>query len=67
MPGNIAIAGFQGHNFPQVIVPKLATVATPREEVSRLTATELLARFSGEPMEKNVFELPFKVLDGETI
>nr|WP_230390561.1 substrate-binding domain-containing protein [Reinekea sp. G2M2-21] len=67
VPGNVAIAGFPGHNFSQVIVPKLATVATPQEEISRLTATELLARFNGEPMEKNVFELPIKVLDGETI
>ncbi|MDX1473720.1 MAG: substrate-binding domain-containing protein [Reinekea sp.] len=67
VPGKIAIAGFHGHNFSQVIVPKLATVATPREDIGRLAATELLARFNGEPMEKNVFELPFKVLDGETI
>ncbi len=67
VPGKIGIAGFHGHNFSQVIVPKLATIATPREEIGRLAATELLARFNGDPIEKTVFDLPFELLDGETI
>ena len=67
VPGKIGIAGFHGHNFSQVIVPKLATVATPREEIGQLAAMQLLARFNGEDVAQAVFDLPFQVLDGETI
>jgi LacI family gluconate utilization system Gnt-I transcriptional repressor len=67
VPGKVAIAGFHGHNFSQVIVPKLATVVTPREEIGRLAATQLLERFNGDEITQWVFDLPFTVLDGETI
>ncbi len=67
VPGKIAIAGFHGHSFSQVIVPKLTTVLTPREEIGRLAATQLLARFNGDDISQYVFDLPFEILDGETI
>lgn len=67
VPTDIAIAGFHGHNFSQVIVPRLATVKTPREKIGRLAAEQLLERLEGKPISQAVFDLPFEVLDGETI
>ena len=67
VPSDIAIAGFHGHNFSQVIVPRLATVKTPREKIGRLAAEQLLERLEGKPITQSIFDLPFEVLDGETL
>jgi LacI family gluconate utilization system Gnt-I transcriptional repressor len=67
IPEQIAIAGFHGHNFAQEVVPKLATVNTPREKMGEIAAQQLLDRFENKPMETNVYELAVELVDGETI
>lgn len=67
VPDTIGIAGFHGHNFSQVIVPKLATVITPREKIGRLAAEQLLERLQDKPISQSIFDLPYEIFDGETI
>jgi LacI family gluconate utilization system Gnt-I transcriptional repressor len=67
VPNQIAISGFHGHNFAQIIVPKLATVITPRERMGQLAAEQLLERLEGKRITENIFELPVEIFDGETI
>ena len=54
VPQQIAIAGFHGHDVGFSVTPQLATVMTPRLEIGKLAAQELLARLNKEPLkEKN--------------
>ncbi|MBJ7555798.1 gluconate operon transcriptional repressor GntR [Marinomonas spartinae] len=67
IPQQIGIAGFHGHNISRAMVPLLATVITPREEIGRLAAEQLLSRLKGEPVSQRVIELPFQLEVGESL
>lgn len=67
VPEQIGIAGFHGHDIANAMVPKLATVITPREEIGRLAAEQLLKRLSGEKITEKIIELPFTLSSGESL
>ncbi|MBR9885401.1 MAG: gluconate operon transcriptional repressor GntR [Oceanospirillales bacterium] len=67
VPDEIGIAGFHGHDIASAMVPRLATVVTPREEMGRLAAENLLARLQGKPVQQTVIDLPFRLEAGESL
>jgi LacI family gluconate utilization system Gnt-I transcriptional repressor len=67
VPQDIAIAGFHGHDIGQSMVPKLATVVTPREKIGQVTAEQLIARLNGQPINGKVIDLGFEIRHGESI
>lgn len=67
IPEQIAIAGFHGHDIGQSMVPKLATVITPREKIGQVTADQLIARLNGQAIENKVIDLGFTIQPGESI
>lgn len=67
VPEAIAIAGFHGHDVGQVMVPRLASVITPREAVGHRAAQELLARLSGQPLETTSIDLGYRIECGGTL
>ena len=67
VPDGLAIAGFHGHDVGQVMVPQLASVITPREEVGQRAARELLARLSGESMSADCIDLGYRIECGGTV
>lgn len=67
IPQQIAIAGFHGHDIGQSLVPKLATVVTPREKIGRVTAEQLIARLNGQSIEGKVIDLGFEIYHGDSI
>lgn len=67
IPQQIAIAGFHGLDVGQSLVPKLASVITPRQEIGRVAAQQILRRINGNPIENQTFNLGVNVSDGESI
>lgn len=67
IPDQIAIAGFHGHDVGQSLTPQLATVITPRLEIGRVAAQELLARIDGEPQQASIIDLGYQIHLGESI
>lgn len=67
IPEQIAIAGFHGHDIGQSMVPKLATVITPREKIGQVTAEQLIGRLNGQAIENKVIDLGFTIQTGESI
>lgn len=67
IPQDIAIAGFHGHDIGQSMVPRLATVVTPREKIGQVTAEQLIARLNGQPINEKVIDLGFEIRIGESI
>lgn len=67
IPEQIAVAGFHGHDIGQSMVPKLATVVTPREKIGQITAQQLIARLSGESIIDAVIDLGVEIRHGESI
>lgn len=68
VPEHISIAGFHGHDMSKAIHPKLATVVTPREEMGRIAAKQLLARLNGNSVGENkIIDLPFELETGGTL
>ncbi|MGL5758162.1 gluconate operon transcriptional repressor GntR [Plesiomonas sp.] len=67
IPQQVAIAGFHGHDIGQTIMPKLASVHTPRREMGKLAAESLLARLAGEVRTQRVYDLGYRLDAGESI
>ncbi|EGV05600.1 HTH-type transcriptional regulator GntR [Haemophilus pittmaniae HK 85] len=67
VPEQVAIAGFHGHDVGYSVSPQLATVVTPRLEMGRLAAQELLARLEGQPIEQKIMDLGYQIHLGESI
>ncbi|MDN3648681.1 substrate-binding domain-containing protein [Reinekea marina] len=67
VPSELAIAGFHNHNFAKEVVPRIATVDTPREDIGRIAAEQLIDRLNGKRMNKRVFNLDFSIVEGQTI
>ncbi len=67
VPKEMAIAGFHGHDVGQSLTPQLATVITPRLEIGKVAAQELLNRLKGEPQQSSIINLGYQIHLGESI
>ncbi|MZI92453.1 gluconate operon transcriptional repressor GntR [Vibrio sp. CAIM 722] len=67
VPQDIGVAGFHGHDIGQSMAPKLASVVTPREQIGRISATELLERLEGKEVEKSIINLGYRIDLGESL
>ncbi|MDP8177446.1 gluconate operon transcriptional repressor GntR [Pasteurella skyensis] len=67
VPKQIAIAGFHGHNVGQSMTPQLATVITPRLEIGKVAATQLLERLNNQPQQSHIINLGYRIHLGESI
>ncbi len=67
VPGQIAIAGFHGHDVGQVMAPKLASVITPREALGTRAAVELLNRIKGQAPGERIIDLGYRIEPGGTL
>ncbi|MDO6704848.1 gluconate operon transcriptional repressor GntR [Photobacterium sp. 1_MG-2023] len=67
VPEQMAVAGFHGHDISQVMVPRLATVITPREQIGKVAAEQILQRLRGEPVTEKVMTLDVTIALGESI
>ncbi|WP_105902737.1 gluconate operon transcriptional repressor GntR [Vibrio gangliei] len=59
VPQDIGIAGFHGHDLSNIMVPKLATVVTPREQIGVISAQQILNRLNGKPIVNSTIDLGF--------
>jgi LacI family transcriptional regulator, gluconate utilization system Gnt-I transcriptional repressor len=67
VPSEIAIAGFHGHDVGRVMTPRLASVVTPRREIGRRAAAEVLARLRNTPATDAMIDLGYRIDAGETL
>ena len=67
VPQRMAIAGFHGHDVGQVMSPRLASVITPRRDIGRRAATELMARIQGKALQEPVIDLGYRIEPGMTL
>ncbi|WP_439234367.1 gluconate operon transcriptional repressor GntR [Lonepinella koalarum] len=67
VPEQIAIAGFHGHDVGQSLTPQLATVITPRLDIGKVAAQELLNRINGIPQQSRIINLGYDIHLGETV
>ncbi|MGD8171612.1 gluconate operon transcriptional repressor GntR [Vibrio sp. TRT 21S02] len=67
VPEQIAIAGFHGHDISQVMIPKLATVITPREEIGKVAAQQLIDRLKGNENWQPSIDLGYRIELGESL
>ncbi|MDO5053946.1 gluconate operon transcriptional repressor GntR [Pasteurella oralis] len=67
VPKQVAIAGFHGHDVGQSMTPQLATVITPRLEIGKIAAQELLNRIQGMPQQSSIINLGYQIHLGESI
>lgn len=67
VPKQIAIAGFHGHNVGQSMTPQLATVITPRLEIGKVAAIQLLERLNNKPQQSHIINLGYQIHLGESI
>mgnify|MGYP003853491897 CR=1 FL=1 len=66
VPQDIAIAGFTGLPFGQSLTPRLTTVASPREAIGRLAATQIIDRLEGREPQRRRIDVGFELIRGES-
>ena len=66
VPGQLAVAGFNGLPVSAAINPPLTTIRTPRYHIGRLAAEMILARAAGHPVEEPVVDVGFLIVEGGT-
>tara|TARA_Y100000588_G_C14161124_1_gene884860 strand:+ start:365 stop:1399 length:1035 start_codon:yes stop_codon:yes gene_type:complete len=64
VPNDIAIAGFNGLPLGQHVTPQLTTILSPREEMGRLAAKELIRRLSGKNVYRRQHDVGFTLQVG---
>ncbi|MGP9632935.1 gluconate operon transcriptional repressor GntR [Halomonas sp. AOP43-A1-21] len=67
VPGQMAIAGFHGHDIGQAMTPRLASVITPRQAIGEAAAKALLARIQGEPSAADIIDMGYTIETGGTL
>ncbi|TPE53419.1 gluconate operon transcriptional repressor GntR [Maribrevibacterium harenarium] len=67
IPEQMGIAGFHGHDVARAMVPRLATVITPREDMGRIAAEQLLLALNGEATHTTPIALPYQIDCGESL
>lgn len=67
VPGQMAIAGFHGHDIGQAMTPRLASVITPRQAIGEAAAKVLLARIQGEPSAADIIDMGYTIETGGTL
>jgi len=69
VPKDISIVGFHGHNIASAVSPTLATVITPREDIGKIAAQQLLNRIMNPDaiISEPIIELETKIFLGESL
>lgn len=67
VPEDMAVAGYNGLNIGEAMTPALTSVLTPREEMGRVSATNILQSLRGERPATPVAELPWSINDGRSV
>lgn len=66
IPGDMAIAGFNGLNLGNHVTPRLTTIVSPRFRMGRRAADMLLASMRGEPVKQRARNIGFRLLVQES-
>ena len=66
VPTQMAIAGFHGLDVGQAFTPQLASVITPRFEIGKIAAQQLLSQLQQQPV-ADYLDLGYQIHLGETI
>ncbi|SDK02748.1 LacI family DNA-binding transcriptional regulator [Billgrantia gudaonensis] len=66
VPGDIAIAGFNGLSLGQHVTPRLTTIQSPRETIGRIAAGEVIKRLAGSRVNRRRHDVGFHLLEGES-
>lgn len=66
IPGRVAVVGFNDLPISAHMVPRLSSVRTPRAEVGRVAAEQLLQLIDGETVKEAVIDLGFALIERES-
>ncbi|MGR5556670.1 gluconate operon transcriptional repressor GntR [Vibrio fortis] len=67
VPEQMAIAGFHGHDITMTMTPRLATVITPREQIGKVAAEQIVSRLQGRTDWTAKLDLGYAIELGESI
>ncbi|MDA9557159.1 substrate-binding domain-containing protein [Vibrio sp.] len=67
VPDTMAIAGFHGHDISQAMVPKMATVITPREAIGKIASERVIGFLQGSIATIEHSELNYVISLSDTV
>lgn len=62
IPDRIAVAGFNGLPIAELVTPSLTTIASPRHDIGRIAAEQLVKRITGQPSRVKRFDVSFELV-----
>ena len=63
VPGDLAIAGFDGLEISENLNPALTTVNIPRYEIGARAGAMLIDRINGKPIAERVIDMGFEIIE----
>lgn len=66
IPDRVAVAGFNGLPTAALVSPGLTTISSPRHEIGRIAAEQLVKRISGERLPKKHIDVSFELVARES-
>lgn len=67
VPEKISVVGYNALDIGQAIIPKLTSVETPRLEIGKKSAELLLEALSGHTPEQKVYDLGYRLTQGDSL
>ena len=66
IPGRVAIAGFNGLGLAELVLPTLTTIVSPRLEIGRIAAQQLLDRLAGHSPRRRRVDVSFELISRQS-
>jgi LacI family gluconate utilization system Gnt-I transcriptional repressor len=66
VPHDLAVTGMHGHDMGQLMYPSLTSVVTPRFDIGKIAATQLLSRINGELEFERFIDLGYEINEGHS-
>ncbi|KAA0012847.1 LacI family DNA-binding transcriptional regulator [Billgrantia pellis] len=66
VPGDMAIAGFNGLPLGQHVTPRLTTIRSPRQHMGQLAAEQVIRRLESKRVPRRQHDVGFELLIGES-
>ena len=67
VPEDISVAGFNDTKLAKIYRPKLTTVFQPLFDMGAVSIRALIKLINGEPVEENKIELPYQIMERESV
>src|SRR5699024_6280387 len=66
IPNDLKVIGYDGTEIAELLISELSTIQQPIKEMAELAIKLLMSQINGESLSQIEWQLPIKLIEGET-